>query len=73
VDRRAKAFAEFCQGGVRLFGDQRHEAFASFWVHFGRGSAGVGQGGKGAGFASALQQASNPGGADAKEFSKFGA
>jgi hypothetical protein len=66
VDRGGEAVAELGQGGVGLFGDQHDQAAAAVRVQFGGGPAGVRPGGEGAGLAAALEEAADPGGANAE-------
>jgi hypothetical protein len=66
VDRGGQAVVQFRQGRVGLLGDEHDQSVATVWGHF-DGAAGVGLGGEGAGGAAALEQAADPGGADAEE------
>jgi hypothetical protein len=67
VDGRAEAVAQLSQGGVGLLGDEGGETVTALGGHLGRGAAGVGLGGERAGLPAALQEAANPGGADAEQ------
>jgi hypothetical protein len=66
VDGGGQAVVEFGQGGVGLLGDEHDQPVAAFLRHF-DGAAGMGLGGEGTGGAAALEQAADPGGADAEE------
>jgi hypothetical protein len=59
--------AQLGQGGVGLLGDEDDEAVPALGGHLGGRAAGVGLGGERAGLSAALEQASDPGGADAEE------
>ena len=65
MDGGGQALVQFGQGRVRLFGDEHDEAVAAVGGHL-DGAAGVRLGGERAGFAAALEQAANPGGADSE-------
>src|SRR6202035_1379447 len=67
VDGGAEAVAEFGQGGVGLLADEDYEAVALGGAQLDAVGAAAGPGGEGAGLAAALEEASNPGGGDAKE------
>ena len=67
MDGGAQAVAQLRQGGVGPLGDQHDQAGAAGLVHLGGGAAGVRLGGERAGLAAALQQAADPGGADAEQ------
>ena len=73
MNRCPQAVAELGEGGIGLLADEGDQALAALVIHFGGGSAGMGEGGEGTGLASALQQASDPGGADAEEGGDGGA
>jgi hypothetical protein len=71
VDRGAEAFVEFGQGGVGLLGDEHEQATTAVLVHLDVAGAAAGQGGKGAGFTAALEQAADPRGGDAEKGSNM--
>jgi len=73
MDRSAQAVAELGEGGIGLLAHEGEQALAAWLIHLGGRPAGVGEGGEGAGLAAALQQASDPGGADAEEGGDGGA
>jgi hypothetical protein len=66
VHRGVEPVAQFGQGGIRLGRDQDEQAEVAFAIHLGGLGAAAGLGGERAGFAPALEQASDPGGADAE-------
>jgi hypothetical protein len=68
----SQAVVQFRQGGVGLFTDQHDQPVAAVWGHL-DGAAGVGLGGKRPAGAAALEQAADPGGADAEAFGDLAA
>jgi hypothetical protein len=58
---------EFGQRGIGVVHHQGQQAVALLGGQLGRGTAGMGLGGKRAGLAAALEQAADPGGADAEQ------
>ncbi len=67
MDGGAEAVPQLGQGGVGLGVDQHQQLEALVVIQLGGVGTAAGPGGERAGFAAALQQAADPGGADAEQ------
>jgi hypothetical protein len=70
VHGSAQALVQFCQRGVGLLGHQHQQAAAAFVGHLPGRTAAARLGGERTGFPATLQQAPDPGGADAEQLGK---